>query len=148
MNDRALWVIVYSVIFYKAILNHWIQIQIWLSWQRIYVQWGRSGIDPSVGKIPWRRKRLHTPVSWSREFNGLYRSCGHKELDTTERPSHFQIKNEVIKYIFTVFFLISQSILKHYLSDCLSVLFHTDTDTDTQTHSSFSDSSAFFANLN
>ena len=34
----------------------------WLSWQRIYLQCGRSGFDPWVGKIPWRRKRLPTLV--------------------------------------------------------------------------------------
>ena len=33
-----------------------------------------------VGKIPWRRERLPTPVFWSGEFH-------HKELDTTERLS-------------------------------------------------------------
>jgi len=33
---------------------------------------------------PWRRERLPTPVFWPREFHGLYRPWGHKELDTTE----------------------------------------------------------------
>ena len=36
-----------------------------------------------VGKIPWRRERLLTPVFWSGEFHGLYRPWGHKESDTT-----------------------------------------------------------------
>ena len=27
--------------------------------------------DPWVGKIPWRRERLPTPVFWPREFHGL-----------------------------------------------------------------------------
>ena len=27
--------------------------------------------DPWVGKIPWRRERLATPVFWPREFHGL-----------------------------------------------------------------------------
>ena len=36
------------------------------------LQCGRPGFDPWVGKIPWRRKRLPTPVSWPREFHGLY----------------------------------------------------------------------------
>ena len=40
--------------------------------------------DPWVGKIPWRRERLPTPVSWPGEFHGLYSPWGHKELDTTE----------------------------------------------------------------
>ena len=31
----------------------------------------RPGFDPWVGKIPWRRKRLHSPVFWPGEFHGL-----------------------------------------------------------------------------
>ena len=37
-----------------------------------------------VGKIPWGRKRLPTPVFWPREFHGLYSPRGHKESDTTD----------------------------------------------------------------
>ena len=44
-------------------------------------------IDPYVGKIPWRRERLPTPVFWSGEFHGLYSAWGCKESDTTERLS-------------------------------------------------------------
>ena len=40
-----------------------------------------------VGKIPWRRKRLPTPVFWPGEFHGLYGPQGRKESDTTERLS-------------------------------------------------------------
>ena len=40
-----------------------------------------------VGKIPWRRERLPTPVFWPGEFYGLYSPWGHKELDMTERFS-------------------------------------------------------------
>ena len=43
--------------------------------------------DPWVGKIPWKRERLPTPVFWPGEFHGLYSSWGHKELDTTEQLS-------------------------------------------------------------
>ena len=32
----------------------------------------RPGFDPWVGKIPWRRERLPTPVFWPGEFHGLY----------------------------------------------------------------------------
>ena len=49
---------------------------------------GRPGFDLWVGKIPWKRKRLPTPVFWPGEFHGLYNPQGHKELDTTERLSH------------------------------------------------------------
>ena len=37
-----------------------------------------------VGKIPWRRERLPTPVFWPGEFHGIYSPWGPKELDTTE----------------------------------------------------------------
>ena len=43
-----------------------------------------------VGKTPWRRERLNTPVSWPGESHGLYSPWRHKESDTTERLSHSQ----------------------------------------------------------
>ena len=62
----------------------------WLSWQRIRLQCGRPGFDPWVGKIPWRRERLPTPVFWPGEMHGLYSPRSRKEWDTTERLSfHF-----------------------------------------------------------
>ena len=60
----------------------------WLSWWRIHLQCGRPGFSPWVGKIPWRRERLPTPVFWPGEFHELYSPFGHKVLDTTERLSH------------------------------------------------------------
>ena len=36
-----------------------------------------------IGKIPWRRERLPTPVFWPGEFHGLNSPWGHKESDTT-----------------------------------------------------------------
>ena len=36
-----------------------------------------------VGKIPWRRERLPTPVFWPGEFHGLYSPWGRNESDTT-----------------------------------------------------------------
>ena len=53
------------------------------------LQCGRTGFDPSVGKIPWRRKWLFTPVFWPGESRGKrslagYSPWGHKELDMTE----------------------------------------------------------------
>ena len=41
----------------------------------------------SLGRFPWRRERLPTPVFWPGEFRGLYTPWGHKESDTTERLS-------------------------------------------------------------
>ena len=49
-----------------------------------YLQCGRPGFDPWVGKISWRRERLPTAVFWPREFHGLYSLWGNKESDTTE----------------------------------------------------------------
>jgi len=45
---------------------------LWLSWWRICLQWWRPGFNPWVGKIPWRRERLPTPVFWPGESHGLY----------------------------------------------------------------------------
>ena len=56
---------------------------------RICLQRGRSGFDPWVGMIPWRRERLPTPVFWPGDSHGLYSPWGRKESDATERPLHF-----------------------------------------------------------
>ena len=56
-----------------------------LSWERVCLQCGRPGFNPWVGKTPWRRERLSTPVFWSGEFHELDSLWGHKESDTTER---------------------------------------------------------------
>ena len=45
------------------------------------------GSIPGLGRFPWRRKRLPTPVLWPGEFHGLYSPWGHQESDTTERLS-------------------------------------------------------------
>ena len=46
----------------------------WETWVRFW-----------VGKIPWRRERLPTPVFWLGKFHGLYSPWGSKKSDTTER---------------------------------------------------------------
>ena len=42
------------------------------------------GFNHWIGKIPWRREQLPTPVFLLREFHGLYSPWGHKESGTTE----------------------------------------------------------------
>ena len=37
-----------------------------------------------VGKIPWRRERLPTPIFWPGEFQGVYSPWGSEESDRTE----------------------------------------------------------------
>ena len=44
----------------------------------------KPGFDLWLGKIPWRKERLPTPISWLREFYGLYSPRDGKELETTE----------------------------------------------------------------
>ena len=57
----------------------------WLSWQRIHLQWGRPGFNPYIGKIPWRRERLPTRVltawriPWTVESMGSHR-IGHDRV--------------------------------------------------------------------
>ena len=51
--------------------------------------WARVGRSSWVGKIPWRRAWLPTPVFWPGEFCGQrslvgYSPWGHQESDTTE----------------------------------------------------------------
>ena len=51
---------------------------------------GRPGLDPWVGKIPWRRRWQSTPVLLPGKSHGQrslvgYSPWGRKELDTTER---------------------------------------------------------------
>ena len=46
----------------------------------------RPGFDPSVGKIPWRREKLPTPVFWP----------GHKESDTTERLTFYEPNDRIL----------------------------------------------------
>ena len=59
---------------YSSILG----LPLWLSWWRICLQCGTPGFYPWVGKIPWRRERLPTPVFWPGEFHGLYSPRGRR----------------------------------------------------------------------
>ena len=68
----------------KATYSTILGLPLWLSWQRICLQCGRPGSNPWVGKIPWRRERLPTPVFWPGEVHGLCSPLGGKESDVTE----------------------------------------------------------------
>ena len=60
---------------------------------KIYLQCGRPRFDPWVGKIPWRRGRLPTPVFWPGEFHGLYSPWGSQRVGhdwATFTSLHFQ----------------------------------------------------------
>ena len=45
---------------------------------------GDLGLNPVLGRFPWRRERLPTPVLWPGELHRLSSPWGHKESDTTE----------------------------------------------------------------
>ena len=45
---------------------------------------GDLGSIPGLGRFPWRRERLPTPVFWPGDFHGLYSQWDREELDTTE----------------------------------------------------------------
>ena len=68
----------------------------------ICLQCGRPGFDPWVGKIPWRRKRLPTPVFWPGEFHGVAKSRA--------RLSDFHIQfQSIIHYNLFQFSSVAQS---------------------------------------
>ena len=45
------------------------------------------GCIPGLGRFPWRKERLPTPVFWPGEYHGLYSPWGCKKSDTTEQVS-------------------------------------------------------------
>ena len=49
--------------------------------------WVRSLVEDQIGKIPWRREQLPTPVFWPGGFHGLYSPWGHKGSDMAEQLS-------------------------------------------------------------
>ena len=56
-----------------------------------------------LGKVPWRRERLPTPVFWPGEFHGLYSPWGHKELGVLEHTACFlysHVFSHIIIYLF------------------------------------------------
>ena len=61
----------------------------WVRWSRIHLQCRRGRFDPRVGKVPWRRAWLPTPVFLPGESHGrrslaAYSPGRHRESDATE----------------------------------------------------------------
>ena len=71
---------------------------LWLSWWKICLQCGRPGFDPWVGKIPWRRERLPTPVFWPGEFHGLYTVHGGKLTFTFTLSVHILMNKKLFQF--------------------------------------------------
>ena len=78
---------------------------------RIHMQCRRPGFNPWVGKIPWRKERLPTPVFWPGEFHGLYSLWGCKESDMAEWwLSLSEDKNAVYKFCTIRIFKLSEKL--------------------------------------
>ena len=60
---------------------------LWLTWERICLQSRIPGFHPWVGKIPWRRERLPTPVFWPVAKSRTRRSDFHFHLHEREIAS-------------------------------------------------------------
>ena len=58
---------------------------------RNLLQCRRTGFEPWVGKIPWRREWLPISVSGQRSLMG-YSAWGHKESDMTEQLTLTSLK--------------------------------------------------------
>ena len=61
-------------------------------WGRLHLQCKRRRFDPWVGRFPWRREKLPTPVFLPGESHGQsmvgYGPWGGKESDVTEATEH------------------------------------------------------------
>ena len=68
------------------------------------LQCGTPGFNSWVGKIPWRRERLPTPVFWPGKFHGLYSPWDLKESDMTEQLSlHFTEPNHCLLTVKSIY---------------------------------------------
>ena len=84
----------------------------WLRWSRICLQWGRPWFDPCVGKIPWKRERLSTPVFWPE--NSM--DCtvhGVAKSQTRLRDFHFSftLKSKIIMIMMQIMILCAYYVL-------------------------------------
>ena len=80
----------------------------WLRQQRNCLQCSRPGIDPWVGKMPWRREWLPTLVFLPGKFHAQrrlagYSPWGHKESDMTEWLTHQRSELWFYRFIFVNF---------------------------------------------
>ena len=71
--------------------------------KKICLKYWRPGFDPWVGKIPWRREGLPTPVFLPGEFHGQrilegYSPWNHKESDMTKQLSPLFLKQTKLIY--------------------------------------------------
>ena len=91
-NETNHFVIKVQIFFFKFHLNALLWASLAAQTVRIRLHCRRPQFNPEVGKIPWRREQLPTPVFLPGDFYGQrslagYSPWGCKELDTTEQLS-------------------------------------------------------------
>ena len=79
--------------------------RMWYNWYHaVYnlFQTERFVFNPWLGKIPWRRERLATPLFWPGEFRGPYSLWGCKESDITEQFSLSLSRPQIVGVILSL----------------------------------------------
>ena len=69
----------------------------------ICLQWGRPGFNPQVGKIPWRRKRLATPVRLPGKFHEWRSLVGYSPWDRKELHTTAQLPYICVNILYWCF---------------------------------------------
>ena len=74
MQETPLWLLGWEDPLEKGWATHSgiLESALWLSWERVHLQWGRSGLDPRG-----EQKSLPTPVIWPGEFHGVPQRVRH-----------------------------------------------------------------------
>ena len=57
------------------------------------LQYRWPGFEPWVGKIPWRRERLPTPILWPGEFHGHYSPWGSQRIGHSWATCTFTLRS-------------------------------------------------------
>ena len=93
--NAKVWRILTCLWFYKIqqLMGYWWWLGVWIFFIFFHICWASlvahlvknmpATWETWVGKIPWRREWLSTPVFWPREFHGLHSPWGRKQSDTT-----------------------------------------------------------------
>ena len=83
ISSKGLFTILVDImVIWIKFIHFCLKLPWWLRWKNIYLQCGRPGLDPWVGKILWRRKwqpTLAWKVLWTEE-PGMLQSMGSQRV--------------------------------------------------------------------